>query len=179
MGAGIGNTIAGDPILLIAILAALAVFAGALYSIRRMAKDDSAARRRIAELEIKLNEAEVAIAAEAHVLVIWHGRDGVPGRTIGSMREAAQMPGDVAALLDFPAWLDRDSAEALSLTVTALRESGDAFNIGVRTLAGELLEADGRTAGGLAAEGGSAATAGCARSGGNTRLQRRPHVYGA
>ena len=150
MGAGIGNTIAGDPILLIAILAALAVFAGALYSIRRMAKDDSAARRRIAELEIKLNEAEVAIAAEAHVLVIWHGRDGVAGRTIGSMRGAAQMPGDVAALLDFPAWLDRDSAEALSLTVTALRESGDAFNIGVRTLAGELLEADGRTAGGLA-----------------------------
>ena len=63
MGAGFGNTIAGDPIMVSVIIAALAVFAWALYAIRRMAKDDSVARRRIADLELRLNEAEVAIAA--------------------------------------------------------------------------------------------------------------------
>ena len=149
MGAGFGNTIAGDPIMVAVIIAALAVVGWALYAIRRMAKDDWAARRRIAELELRLNEAEVAIAAEAHVLVIWQGKDSVPGRTIGSMRGAAQVPEDVAALLDFGNWLDRDSAVALTQAVSELRLTGTAFNIGVRTLAGELLEADGRTAGGL------------------------------
>ena len=83
------------------------------------------------------------------MLVIWQGKDSVPGRTIGSMRGAAQVPEDVAALLDFANWLDRDSAAPLTLAVSEMRQSGTAFNIGVRTLAGELLEADGRTAGGL------------------------------
>lgn len=150
MGAGFGNTIAEDPIMAIVIFAACAVFAWALFAIRRMAKDDHAARRRIAELEIKLNEAEVAIAAEAHVLVVWQGRDDVPQRTVGSMRGAAQVPEDVEGLLDFTEWLDRDSADALSDCVSQLRSSGQPFNIGVRTHGNELLEADGRTAGGLA-----------------------------
>lgn len=150
MGAGFGNTIAEDPIMAIVVLAAFAVFAWALLAIRRMSKDDHAARRRIAELEIKLNETEVAIAAESHVLVVWQGRDDVPQRTVGSMRGAAQVPEDVAGLLNFPGWLDRDSADALADCVNQLRTSGQPFNIGVRTHANELLEADGRTAGGLA-----------------------------
>ena len=150
MGAGFGNSIAGDPIMAVAIFAALAVFAWALYAIRRMSKEDSVARRRIAELELRLNEAEVAIAAEAHMMVMWQGRDSMPARTIGSMRGAAQVPETVDALLQFPAWLDRDSADALSEAVALLRQSGTAFNIGVKTLGSELLEADGRTAGGLA-----------------------------
>lgn len=150
MGAGFGKTIAGDPIMLVAILAALAVIAWALFSIRRMAKEDWAARRRIADLELRLNEAEVAIAAEPHVMVVWQSSDGAPSRTIGSMRGAAKVPETVEALLDFAGWLDRDSVDMISQSVATLRQSGTAFNIGVRTLGGELLEADGRTAGGLA-----------------------------
>ncbi len=92
MGAGFGNTIWGDPIALVAVLAVIAVFAWAFHSVRRMARDDIANRRRIAELEVRLNEAETAIASEAHVLIIWKGRDDVPERITGSMHGAAQLP---------------------------------------------------------------------------------------
>ena len=150
MGAGFGNTIAGEPIAAAAVVVAFAVLAWALYAIRRMGRDDSDARHRIAELEIRLNDAEQAIAAEAHVLIVWRGRDKAPAQVSGSMHGTAKIPDDPVLLMDFPAWLDRDSAEALTLAVTDLRSSGTPFNIGVHTLANELLEADGRTAGGLA-----------------------------
>ena len=150
MGAGFGNTLAGDPIALIAVLAVLAVFAWALYSVRKMAKDDLSSRRRIAELEIRLNEAETAIASEAHILIIWNGRSDQPDRIVGSMHGAARLPSEPEALLDFSHWLERDSTMALIESLHELRTSGSPFNIGIRTLANELLEADGRTAGGLA-----------------------------
>ena len=150
MGAGFGNTLAGDPIALVAVMAVLAVFAWALYTVRRMAKDDFNARRRIADLEIRLNEAETAIASEAHVLVIWRGRDDVPERVVGSMHGAAHLPTSPETLLDFGHWLERDSTMALIESLHDLRGAGTPFNIGVRTLDNELLEADGRTAGGLA-----------------------------
>ncbi len=150
MGAGFGNFIVGDPIALAAVLAVIAVVVWALFTVRRMVKDDSTARRRIADLEIRLNEAESAIASEAHVLIIWRGRGDRPERIAGSMHGAARLPEDPEALLNFAHWLDRDSALALVETLQNLRNTGDPFNIGVRTLADELLEADGRTAGGLA-----------------------------
>ncbi|WP_373505233.1 ATP-binding protein [Aestuariivirga sp.] len=150
MGAGFGNTLAGDPIALIAVLAVLAVFAWALYSVRKMAKDDLSNRRRIADLEIRLNEAETAMASEAHVMIIWTGRDDRPDRIVGSMHGAAQLPSEPDMLLDFGYWLERDSAVALIEALHELRSAGTPFNIGIRTLANELLEADGRTAGGLA-----------------------------
>ena len=150
MGAGFGNFIVSDPIALAAILAVIAVVVWALFTVRRLVKDDAAARRRIADLEIRLNEAESAIASEAHVLIIWRGRGDKPERIVGSMHGAARLPDDPAALLDFAHWLDRDSALALVESLYDLRNTGEPFNIGVRTLLNELLEADGRTAGGLA-----------------------------
>ena len=150
MGAGFGNFIVDDPIALAAVLAVIAVVLWALFTVRRMAKDDSTARRRIADLEIRLNEAESAIASEAHVLVIWRGRGDVPERIAGSMHGAARLPDNSGTLLDFGQWLERDSAMALVESLQNLRNTGEPFNIGVRTLLDELLEADGRTAGGLA-----------------------------
>ena len=150
MGAGFGSSLAGDPIALIAVLAVLGGFGWALLSLRRMARDENAQRRRIAELEIRLNEAETAIAAEAHVLVLWRGRGAMPDRMAGSMHGAASVPDRLEDLVDFPGWLDHDSAGALAECLHDLRHDGTPFNIGVRTRSGELLEADGRTAGGSA-----------------------------
>jgi signal transduction histidine kinase len=150
MGAGFGNFLVGDPIALVAVLAVIAVVVWAIYAVRRMSKDESAARRRIADLEIRLNEAESAIASEAHVLVIWRGRGDTPERIAGSMHGAAHLPEAPETLLDFGQWLERDSALALIESLYALRNTGEPFNIGIRTLRDELLEADGRTAGGLA-----------------------------
>jgi PAS domain-containing protein len=83
-------------------------------------------------------------------MLIWHGRGGPPDRMIGSMHGVAAVPETIAALTDFPSWLERDSCEALDAALAELRNAGTAFNIGVRSRAGELLEADGRTAGGFA-----------------------------
>ncbi len=150
MGAGFGNSIVGDPIALAAVLAVIAIVVWAFLTVRRMVKDDTAARRRIADLEIRLNEAESAIASEAHVLIIWRGRGDTPERIAGSMHGAARVPDDPETLLNFAVWLDRDSALVLAESLHSLRHTGEPFNIGVRTLGEELLEADGRTAGGLA-----------------------------
>lgn len=150
MDAGIGNAFGGDPILMAAAVGGIAALSWALYAVRRMTRDESQSRRRIADLEIRLNEAEAALAAEAHVLVIWRGREDRPERIAGSMHGAARVPGTADDLLDFAAWLDRDSAVAIVEAIHDLRHSGNPFNIGIRTLASELLEADGRTAGGLA-----------------------------
>jgi signal transduction histidine kinase len=150
MGAGFGNSILGDPIALAAVGAVFAVFIWATYTVRRMSKDDIAARRRIADLETRLNEAEAANAAEAHVLIIWKGREDQPERIVGSMHGAAKVPSTHEELLEFGSWIERDSALALVEALQELRRSGTPFNIGIRTLYNELLEADGRTAGGLA-----------------------------
>lgn len=150
MDGGLGQIIGGDPVALAAILAAMAVFIWALLAIRRLSRDGLAARRRAGELEARLNETEAAIASEAHVLVIWRGRDGVPDRVMGSMHGAAQVPANAGEILHFPNWLEPDSADDLSEAIKILRGAGTPFNIGVRTKANELLEADGRTAGGAA-----------------------------
>lgn len=150
MNAGFGNSLAGDWVALTAVLAVTGVFLLALLLLRRGGRSARAARARVAELEARLNEAETAIAAEAHVLVIWRGRDTLPDRVLGSMHGAAALPETPAALVDFAAWLDRDSASALSDCLHELRQDGTPFNIAIKSLADELLEADGRTAGGLA-----------------------------
>jgi len=150
MDAGFGNSLAGDGVALIAVLAVTGVAVWALFSRRRAARAEAASRRRISELEVRLNEAETALAAEAHVLLIWRGREKLPDRMTGSMHGAATVPADLADISEFAGWLDHDSAAALTACLAELRQDGTPFNIAIKTLAGELLEADGRTAGGFA-----------------------------
>lgn len=150
MGAGFGNSLAGDGVALSAVLAVIGIIAWAFYGMRRRAKADAAQRRRIADLEVRLNEAETALAAEAHVLLIWRGRDAMPDRMTGSMHGAADLPATIPDIADFRRWLDRDSASALIACLDDLRLDGTPFNIAIKTLADELLEADGRTAAGFA-----------------------------
>ena len=148
MDAGFGSSLAGDGIALTAVLAVTGAFLLSRSLLRRWGGKSPG--QRIADLEARLNEAETAIAAEAHVLVIWHGKAALPDRVLGSMHGAATLPESPQALIDFSAWLDRDSASALSDCLRDLRQDGTPFNIAIKSLGGELLEADGRTAGGLA-----------------------------
>jgi PAS domain-containing protein len=128
----------------------MAVFFWAVIALRKMGRSESRARQRLAELELRLNEAESAFAAEAHVMVVWHGKTDVPKRIIGNMHDSATVPEKVDELLDFAAWLEADSSSMIETGIRTLREAGKAFNIGVRTKYNELLEADGRAAGGMA-----------------------------
>ena len=150
MNAGFGNSLAGDPIALTAAAALIGVFCWALWSLRRMGRGEEEASRRAAELELRLNEAEAALAAEAHVLLIWRGPAEKPDRILGNMHGLAGVLPPRERLLDFAAWLTPESAAALSGCLDGLRHDGVAFNIGAVTKSGELLEADGRTAGSFA-----------------------------
>ncbi|MEQ1523979.1 MAG: PAS domain-containing protein, partial [Aestuariivirga sp.] len=131
-------------------LAAVAVFVWAFRVVRKLSLGENKARQRINELEIRLNEAETAFAAEAHVMVVWRGKEEFPSRIIGSMYGSARVPTAVAEMLNFPAWLEADSSNVIEDCIRTLREMGKPFNIGVKTLNNELLEADGRAAGGMA-----------------------------
>jgi len=139
-----------EPAVLFVASVSLVLLMWAAVAVRKKAREESIARRRIGDLDLRLNEAEAAIAAEAHVLVIWRGRETLPDRIAGGMHGAAKVPAKPEELVDFAGWLDPASAAALTEAVRSLREAGTAFNIGVRSKLNELLEADGRTAGGFA-----------------------------
>ena len=153
MGGVVGavGRVAGDASLaLAAILFAIAVFIWALFVVRKLSRDEAQARRRITELEVELNEAEAALTAEPHMLMIWRGRDArarADHRRHARHRDGAAGRGDAAR---FPA-LAR-ARIGVNPRRGARRHAGGRapFNIGIRTRSGELLEAEGRAAGGLA-----------------------------
>ena len=149
--AGALSSLGSQPTLVLTVIfLAVIVFFWAFIAVRKMLRDQYLDKARIAELETELNEAEAALTAEPNVLIIWRGRETTPERVLGDMRGTAKVPGDQAQLLDFNGWLVPESANALDQAIQAMRESGTPFNIGVKTRDTELLEADGRAAGGLA-----------------------------
>lgn len=130
-----------------ALLVGLGFSLFALLKFRRRLRQSQA---RVADLELLLNEAEVSLLSEPQVLAIWRGSEAKPERLINNMRGTAQVPTQTNEVLAFADWLERDSTASLATSLAELRSSGRAFNIGIKTLKGELLEADGRAAGGLA-----------------------------
>lgn len=136
--------------MLVVTFLAVLVFFWAFIVVRKMVRDQYIDKTRIAELETELNEAEAALTAEPNILIIWRGRETTPERILGDMRGTAKVPQTKEQLLDFNNWLVRESVSALEQAIAAMRETGTPFNIGVKTKDTELLEADGRAAGGLA-----------------------------
>ncbi len=134
-------------------IAGLALGAALCFAIIRMAglrKAERAARERVADLEVLLNDTEAAGKAESHVLLTWRGTDARPDRMSGTMHGAVKMPKDLDGVMAFTRWLEPDSVTQLQTSLRDLRSSGAAFNIGIKTIEGDLLEADGRAAGSLA-----------------------------
>ena len=145
------TALTGQPTLLLTVIfLAVLVFFWAFIVVRRLVRTQQFDKIRIAELETELNEAEAALTAEPNVLIIWRGRETLPDRVLGDMRGTAKVPETHEELLNFKAWLVAESVSALETAVGTMREAGTPFNIGVKTTDGELLEADGRAAGGLA-----------------------------
>jgi signal transduction histidine kinase len=143
-------TTAASPLTYLAIFATVAVLIWALLVLRRLLRSASGSGRRLEELEAALNEAEAALAAEPNILVIWRGRDGPPERVINNMKGAARVPDSPEAIAEFSGWLEPESAATVESAIAEMRESGTPFNLGIMTAENQLLEADGRAAGGLA-----------------------------
>jgi signal transduction histidine kinase len=106
------------------------------------------AQQRVGELEAQLNEVETALYSESQILLVWRGREEMPHRMAGDLHGSARIPATMEAIAKFEAWLEPDSVSDMATNMQALRDTGRAFNIGVKTLEGELLEMDGRPAGG-------------------------------
>ncbi|VAW02170.1 FIG056333: sensor [hydrothermal vent metagenome] len=133
-----------------ALVLAIVVFVWALRVVRKLSFSETTTRQKLKDVEGRLNEAEAIMDAEPGILIVWRGRGDVPQTITGDMYDAVKIPSQQDQLLDFSLWLTSESAETLRDNLEALRDSGKAFNIGIRTANGELLEADGRTAGGTA-----------------------------
>jgi signal transduction histidine kinase len=121
-----------------------------IVKITRLRVAERRARHRVADLEVLLNETESAAKAESHVMLTWRGSDVLPDRLSGSMHGAVSVPATIPAIMDFAGWLEPDSIDVLQAGMLELRAAGTAFNMGIKTIAGDLLEADGRVAGSLA-----------------------------
>jgi signal transduction histidine kinase len=132
------------------LLAVATTLVTTIYRTRKLKLSETTARRRVGELEHQLNEAEAAINSEAQLMLVWRGQEDTPTRLIGSMHGLIKMPTSLMVLMNYVEWLEPDSASILMDNLVTLRLSGVPFNIGVKTKASELIEADGRAAGGLA-----------------------------
>ena len=139
----------GSPVVVIGLVILTAV-TFAIHQFNKIITSERNAKRRLAELEQQLNEADAALQSEAQILLTWRGRNESPEKLIGSMHGIVIVPTEIIEILNFKGWLEHDSANLLLDGLQGLRQSGNAFNIGVKTTGGDLLEADGRTAGALA-----------------------------
>ena len=132
------------------LLLAAIVMLWALIAVRRMAASKFQVDTRVQELEGELNEAQAILNAEPSLLFIWRSGADMADSITGDMRGTVKLPIQNAQLGDFHTWLDEESAHAVVAALASLRASGTPFNIGLKTLEGELVEADGRAAGGVA-----------------------------
>jgi signal transduction histidine kinase len=139
-----------DLITIAVAVVALIIFCWAMTVTRRLEHGLQLERRRRSEIEAQLNDAEAALTAEPHLLFIWRGRSDQVERVIGDMRETCTCPATPEQRADFAFWLEPESATTLTAALNDLQARGTPFNFGVKTQKGELLEADGRAAGGLA-----------------------------
>jgi len=150
LGAGLVAGVGREPFAFAAVFLALIVFFWAWLVVRKLARDELKARLRAAELEGELNEVEAVLNAEPHLMLIWKGREEAPQRLAGDLRGTVKVPSGLDQVLDFEAWLEPESAATLRESLAILRAAGTPFNIGIKSAEGELLDADGRTAGGMA-----------------------------
>jgi signal transduction histidine kinase/PAS domain-containing protein len=138
---------------LLGTLAGLAVLGSGFFiyrQYRKLHQDEASARRRLIDVERLLNEQQAAFESEPQIIISWRGRDAAPERVLGRINEMAGIPNDPAKIVDFNDWLERDSSSILLEAVSNLRGTGAGFNIAIKTLEGDLIEAAGRAAAGLA-----------------------------
>ncbi|HHN67903.1 MAG TPA: PAS domain-containing protein [Thermopetrobacter sp.] len=127
-------------------LAAVALAAGGI-ALARLRAALRRSRRRARELQRQIDEMETVLASEPNALLIWDDRGEAPARSFMRLHVISGVPRDAEKLADFAGWLEEEAAARLNRALRALKREGRAFNISVKTRAGELLEADGRTAG--------------------------------
>jgi signal transduction histidine kinase len=116
---------------------------------QRTETENARLRLEVADVKAAADRAEALISGDDQRLVVW----STPGEApfvAGKLPAEAGAPADRAAFLAFGTWLQPESAGRLDRAVTRLRERGETFALTLATTPGRLVEASGRTVGGLA-----------------------------
>lgn len=102
----------------------------------------------LAELRARYDRYATLIAAEPQIIVSWPSRRGDP--VIEGDTDLV-VPGQPARrVLAFGAWLAPAHAQALESALDALKNGGERFRLGLRSIDGRYFEADGRAISGQA-----------------------------
>ena len=127
-------------------LAALAVIWRMGTVARREAR---AAKSESVHLRRNLAAADAIIRAEPQVLVFWEQGQAV--RIVShTLASVPGLPEHHAEILRFGQWLESTSAHALKAALDKLFVNGRSFSIILKTIAGGIIESEGRAAGGRA-----------------------------
>jgi len=101
------------------------------------------------QLRRNLAAADAIIRAEPQVLIFWEQGQAV--RIVShTLTSVPGLPEHHAEILRFGQWLEAGSAQALKAALDKLFVNGRSFSVIVKTLAGGVIEAEGRAAGGRA-----------------------------
>lgn len=148
------STITPDQIVFLSAIAGFTLFAVwsviMLMRARQRAEAEVAAlRAEVAALKATADRADALIDGEDERFVVW----GAPEQTTlvtGNLPADCGAPAGRAAFLAFGTWLQPASAGQLDRAVARLRDAGEKFSVYLATTRGRLVEASGRTSGGLA-----------------------------
>jgi signal transduction histidine kinase len=137
------------PLILIIGGAMLTGVALAWWTALRARRFAEGARGESANLRRSLAAADSIIRSEPQILMFWEQQG--PLRIVAStLKGIPGLPESPEHFLRFGHWLDPASAASLKASLDALFNSGQPFNVILRTLAGAHVEGEGRTAGGRA-----------------------------
>src|SRR5262249_21282418 len=102
----------------------------------------------IIALRAERDRVNTMLMSEPQIVVTWVPGTGEPtilGDT--TLVTSSEVP---LRVLAFGSWLDPDKAQALQHAVDGLRENGESFTMGLMTIAGRTIDAEGRAIGGCA-----------------------------
>lgn len=134
----------------------LAIAGGGIAAIAVIWRMGSVARREArtakaesVQLRRNLAAADAIIRAEPQVLVFWEQGQAV--RIVShTLTSVPGLPEHHAEILRFGQWLETASAHSLKASLDKLFVNGRSFSIILKTIAGGIIEAEGRAAGGRA-----------------------------
>jgi signal transduction histidine kinase len=114
----------------------------------RLADTEANARDEIIASRAEVDRVYALLRSEPQILVAWAAADDEP-EIIGDVGPVAEVDAPYQVLA-FGLWLQPEAASAIERAVEALRESGVRFSMGLTTLAGRPIEAEGQVVGGRA-----------------------------
>ena len=148
-----GNLRNSRDAVLLSIFVGLVLFAATVAILhmalrRRMQTRETMLVAALNEVRAKLDRAEIFLAAETQITIVWGLQGGEPEieGDIGIVNDAPIS----RRVLGFGSWLAPDQAQTLEAHVTSLRERGEPFRMSVVGLNGRHLETEGRAVTGRA-----------------------------